>query len=357
MKTALALLALALILCFSAYAATDARSGVWTAEINADGTALQMTLFHGRDREARGRGVHTGMNNMMGVELSLASLTGLSAADARGTAANVQFALSRPAGSISFEGRFSTGNGAGSFRFTPSDAFVREMATLGYTGFKDEELLTFMTSDFTPQVIRDLRGLGYQPTQRETMEIAIFDINAAAVREFARLGYPKLSLRDLVNFRVGHVNAAYISGMRDAGYANLPANKLANLAIIGVTPEYIRDLRAAGLGTLSAQDAEELRIGNITPEKIAAFKRLGYTLTPRDLGEFGIQGVTPKMIEELRALGYNDLTAHQLTEMKIFGVTPEYIRQVEAKGYRGVPVEKLIKLRMAKADELVTGKK
>jgi hypothetical protein len=300
---------------------------------------------------------NNGMTSSSGFELSLASLTGLTAAEVRGGAANVQFAMSRAAGTVSFDGRFSNGNGAGSFRFAPSEAFIREMASLGYSGFKDQELLTFTTTDFAPQVIRDLRGLGYQPTQRETIEIAIFDINATAVREFGRLGYPNLSLRDLVNFRVGRVNAAYINGMRDAGYANLPAKKLANLAIIGVTPEYIRELRGAGLGTVTPKDIEEMRIGNITREKIAAYKQLGYTLTPRELGEFGIQGVTPKFIEELRALGYTDLTPHQLTEMKIFGVTPEYIRQVEAKGYHAVPVDKLIKLRMAKADELVTGKR
>jgi len=56
----------------------------------------------------------------------------------------------KPAGTISFEGRFASGAGAGNFKFAPSEPFVREMATLGYTDFKDDDLLVFATTDFTP---------------------------------------------------------------------------------------------------------------------------------------------------------------------------------------------------------------
>ncbi|MEA2239086.1 MAG: hypothetical protein QOC81_3810 [Thermoanaerobaculia bacterium] len=354
MKTALFVL-LAIAICFTVYAASDSRNGVWTAELNTDGSTLQMTLFRGNHESHLGMG--RGMNNVMGFELSLASLTGLTTADIKSAAANVQFTMSRPAGSISFEGRFASGNGAGNFKFTPSEPFVREMASLGYTAFKDDELLCFATTDFTPQTVRDLRALGYQPTQKQIIEAAIFKIDANAIREFKRFGYPNLSFRELVNFRVGNVNAAFVEGMRELGYTDISANKLANLAILGVTPAYVRELRAAGLKDLTPRDAEQLRIGNITPAKISEYKRLGYNLSPHELGEFGIQGVTPATIEELNALGYGKLTAHQLVEMRIFGVTPDYIRKIEANGYKAVPVEKLIKLRMSGADEFVTGKK
>lgn len=357
MKTTLLIL-LAVAICFSVYAASDSRNGVWTAELNAGGSTLQMTLFRGNHESGpHNRGMGRGMNNVMGFELSLASLTGLTSADIKSSAANVQFTMTRPAGAISFEGRFADGNGAGNFKFAPSEPFVKEMASLGYASFKDDDLLCFATTDFTPQTVRDLRALGYQPTQREIVELAIFRIDANAIREFTRLGYPNLSLRELVNFRVGNVDAAYVNGMHELGYTDISAHKLANLAILGVTPTYVRELRAAGLSNLTPQEAEQLRIGNITLAKIDAYKHLGYTLTPHELGEFGIQGVTPKSIEELNAMGYGNLTAHQLIEMRIFGVTPDYIRKIEANGYKAVPVEKLIKLRMSGADELVPGSK
>ena len=96
MKTALLIL-LAVAVCFTIYAATDSRNGVWTAELNTDGTTLQMTIFRG-NHESRS-GIHRGgWNNTMGFELSLASLTCLSIADIKSTAANVQFTMTRPAG-------------------------------------------------------------------------------------------------------------------------------------------------------------------------------------------------------------------------------------------------------------------
>ena len=302
--------------CFSAYAESDVRSGVWTAELQND--QLDMTIFHGRSGERSYR-----TQSISGFEEPAASFAGLSKADLTGSGANVKFELQRPAGTIAFEGRVANGTGAGHYHFTPSDAFLREMETLGYRDFKDELLLVFATSNFSPQTIRDLKAMGYDPTRREVEEIAIFRITPDFLREMGRVGYANLTLRDAVNFRVGRVDAAYVNQMRELGYANLPAHQLADLAILGVTPAYVREMHAAGLGDLTPHQLNDLRVGN----------------------------VTSKRIDEYRRLGYDKLTAHQLSEMGIFGVTPEYIRKLSAKGYNNVPVEKLLQLRQMGADK------
>lgn len=320
MKCLLILIA-AIAVCFSAYAAADPRSGVWTAELQKNDD-LEMTIFHGNENE---RGIGHGMQSINGFREPLASFSGLSKADLNGSGANVKFELRRPAGTIAFEGRVADGSGVGHYRFTPSDAFIREMQALGYSGFKDEVLLIFATSDFAPQTIRDLRAMGYQPSQRDVEEVAIFRVTPDFIREMARIGYANLSLREAVNFRIGRVDAAYVSEMRDLGYANLPARQLADLAIIGVTPAWVREMRAAGLTDLTARQLNDLRVGN----------------------------VTAKRIEEYRKLGYDKLTAHQLSQMGIFGVTPDYIRSLIAKGYNNVPVEKLIQLREMGADKIL----
>ena len=290
MKTLLFII-LAIAVCFSAYANTEPRSGVWTAELQDD--RVQMTLFRGsQSSEHRGMG----WNNIMGFDEPLAHFAGLSKNDLQSSAANVQFELRRPAGVIAFEGRVANGTGAGHFHFTPSESFVHDMDALGYTGFSDDQLLVFAAHDFSPQTIRDLRDMGYQPNQREVEEIAIFRITPDFLREMAKAGYANLTLREAVNFRVGRVDAAYIAQMRQLGYSDLSARKLADMAIIGVRP---------------------------------------------------------KFIEELRALGYDKLTAQQLTDMKVFGVTPDYIRKLAEKGYKNVPVDKLLKLREMGADKIL----
>jgi hypothetical protein len=284
MKSLLVLI-LAFAICFSAYASTDVRNGVWTAELQGD-DRIDLTVFHGKEQH----------RSIMSFDEPLSHFVGLSKADLTSSAANVQFELRRPAGTIAFEGRVANGTGAGHYHFTPSESFLRAMDTFGYPDFKDEELLIFALHDFSPQTIRDLRAMGYQPTQREVVEIAIFRITPDFLREMSGAGYANLSLREAVNFRVGRVDAAYIKQMRQLGYTNLTARQLADMAILGVTPKYI---------------------------------------------------------SELKALGYADLTARQLTDMRVFGVTPEYIRKLADNGYHNVPVEKLLKLRQMGADKIL----
>lgn len=296
------------------------RNGVWTAELIDD--KVQMTLFRGRDSGDRGG---RGFNNTMGFDDVLADYTGLTKADLLSPAANVEFELRRPAGVMAFEGRVANGTGAGHYRFTPSDIFIRDMESLGYRSFSDDMLLVFAAHDFSPQTVRDLRAMGYQPTQREVEEIAIFRVTPEFLREVGRAGYPNLTLREAVNFRVGRVDAAYINEIRALGFASLSARQLADMAILGVSPKYIRDMRSAGLGDLSPKQLTDLRVGNVTVARI----------------------------EEYRKLGYANLSAHQLSEMGIFGVTPDYIRKLSEKGYENIPIDKLLKLKTMGADKIL----
>lgn len=342
MKTFLVILAIAI--CFSAYAAIDARSGAWTAEI-IDGDTMQLSIFQGRSSERNGYGWG---GNVMGFNEPLASFSGLSKSDVESNAANVKFELRRAAGTLVFDGRFSESTGAGHFRFTPNDAFVKEMDSLGYSDFSDQQMLMFAVHDFRPQTVRDLRAMGYQLSKRELEEVAIFRVNAELVRDFARLGYPNLTLRELVDMRVGRVDVEYINAMRALGYTTLSAHDLSNMAILGVRPSYIRELQAAGLTNLSSRELSDLRVGHVTASRIEEYRKMGYTgLSARQLAEMGIHGVTPSYIEELRTLGYSNISTRQLIEMKIFGVTPDYIRKLKALGYESVPAEKLVKLKQS----------
>ena len=312
---------IAIAVCFAVYgAAGDSRGGVWTAELQDD--KVQMTLFRARNSSER-HGM--GLNNTMGFDEGISAYTGLTKTDMLSPAANVQFELRRPAGVIAFEGRVANGTGAGHYRFTPGEAFVRDMESLGYRGFSDDMLLVFAAHDFSPQTLRDLRAMGYQPTQHEVEEIAIFRVTPDFLREVGRAGYPNLTMREAVNFRVGRVDAAYINEIRGSGFANLSARQLADMAILGVSPAYIREMKSAGLADLSAQQLKDLRVGNVTAARI----------------------------EEYRKLGYTNLSAHQLSEMGIFGVTPEYIRKLSEKGYDKVPIDKLLQLKTMGADKIL----
>jgi hypothetical protein len=292
--------------------ASDLRSGLWSAQL--DGDALHLNLVQPSRHEGWGQ-------NNIGTRIKLAVLTGLSAADVNASAANVIFSLNAPAGTIAFDGRFSNGTGAGGFRFTPSDAFAREMESLGFAGgFKDEEMLMFAMHLFRPQTIRDLRALGYTIDKRQLDEIAVFRIDANYVKEIEAIGIAKPTMRELVDMRVGRVDGNFVKETR-ALFGDIPARQIAELGIMRVTPEYVRELQSAGLTRLTARQATDLKIGRITAAKIAEYKRLGYDLTPRQLADFGIHRITPEFIEEQRAAGEKDLTPERLIELRIFSRT------------------------------------
>jgi hypothetical protein len=304
------LLLLALVLFASSILAAGDRAGVWSARL--DGDRLDVNLVRPQLEGFRGQ-------NNIGTNIRLSALAGLAKSDVDADAANVTFSFAAPAGTIAFEGRFSKGLGAGNFTFTPSDAFLREMESLGYSGgFSDEKLLIYALHDFRPQSIRDLRALGYTIEKRQIDELAIFRIDANFVKELAALGYPNPTFRELVDMRVGRVDAAFVKGMRDAGFTNISAREMAQLGILGVTPAYVRELKGAGLTSLTPKEATDLKIGRITAALIADYRRLGYDLTPHQLSEFGIFHITPQFIEEQRARGETDLTPRKLIDMKIF---------------------------------------
>src|SRR5262249_58181194 len=117
----------------------------------ADRSMVEFSMFHGKERRTE----WSGFNSVMGFDVPLSEVTGLAASEIAASAANVQFALVRPAGMMRFEGRFADGNGAGSFKFSQNEAFIREMDSLGLKDFTDDDLLVLAAHNFAPPTVRD----------------------------------------------------------------------------------------------------------------------------------------------------------------------------------------------------------
>jgi hypothetical protein len=259
MKTLAALIA-SLVLALCAHAA-EVRSGMWSGQLHgADRLQLQLSS---NEHE-----------NHFGFNVPIASLKGVTKSQIESASSDVRFEIVEAAGTLSFDGHFRNGIGAGEYRFTPNAAFAREMESLGIRGLRDEDLLVFTVEHFQAETARGLLSLGYSLTRQQAVEAAIFKITPEAVREYASLGYPKLRFQDLVQFRIGKVDAAYISGMRQEGYTDLTAHQLGELAILKVTPEFVHKLAAAGYKNLKPQQLINYRIGaNVIAEKSSEGRR------------------------------------------------------------------------------------
>lgn len=144
-------------------------------------------------------------------------LDGLTFDDFDADVDDARFELVREAGTVAFEGRIRNGRGVGTFAFTPSAQWQRDMEQLGFGDMSD----------------------------RRAFQAAIHDITTDHVRDLRSLGYDTLDERDLFSFAIHGVSTDFIRGMNDLGYADIPARDLVTMRIHGVTPDWVREVRAA----------------------------------------------------------------------------------------------------------------
>lgn len=281
-----------------------ATQGTWTAERKKDGVQLNMEMHSDGPH-----GHHDMQESDVYPEKDLIGLTSGPA---------VRFEIRRAAGTFHFEGRFEGAKGSGSFNFKGNPAYVSDMASLGYD-VKSENL----------------------------MQLALFDVSPAFVRELGQLGYSKLPLDRLVQFRIHEVSPAFIRGLNDVGYRDVPAERLVQFRIHGVKPELIQSLKELGLAKPDPEDLVKLQIHGASPDFIRAMAAAGYRgLSADDLVRFRIHGVTPEYVRDLAGAGYANVNPEDLVRFRIHGVDASFIHEQEKNGHKGLSAEELVRLRI-----------
>jgi hypothetical protein len=294
-----------------ASAGTRPLSGSWTASVDD------------KRNDRLDFSMRTSRHENNGTRLAIADFTGLTGSQARSpSAVDVQFTLEREPGTITFQGSFRNGEGAGTFTFAGNEAYANTLRKLGLElGDKDRD------------------------PEHVLFTLTIFDVSSSFIRSMQSIGYD-LPLEKYIEFRIFSVDPAYVRDMASVGFDHLTADKLVETRVHGATPDYIRQMRKAG-EDLPLDKYIESRIFQITPEFAAEMGRAGYPNLSRDeLVQFKIQGVTAEFISDLKQLGYTRIPAEKLVEMRIHGVTPEWIRRLETAGYKHVPIDKMVQMRI-----------
>lgn len=267
-------------------------------------------------------------NSNSGQTMNVSDFTGLSATTINAsTSTPVRFELRREAGTITYEGTFKGGFGAGQFSFAPNRAYEAAIRALGVPGDRkkrgdgnidDEDLLHLTIHDVSSEFIRSMKAEGFDETLDQYMAMRIFNVNPALVRDFRAIGFTDLDAEDLVSSQIH-----------------------------GATPAYIREMRAAGFNKLDMEGFVASRIHSVTPQFAREMAEMGYKdLDFDDLTAFRIHGVTSEFVRALRDLGYRNVDSDDLVAMRIHRVTPEFIRELRDAGYTNVPVEKLVSMRI-----------
>lgn len=216
--SALSLLSVLLLLAAFPGHAAPSHSGTWSASVRKD--QLQLSL--------RTKGEGSGQTSTPVPRTAFQELS-----TAEGSTA--PFRLVREAGTFHFEGRFTDSEGAGHFRFEPSEAYTRAMAGLGYPS---------LTAD-------------------QQYQLALFDVGPTRVKELAALGYKDIPFKQLIEVAICQVTPEYVRALAAEGFKNLELEQLLALSIHGVTPEFIREVREMGYPNATADDLVKLRIHGI----------------------------------------------------------------------------------------------
>jgi hypothetical protein len=245
-------------------------TGEWTANISSiDPNKIQLNLERRTSR---------GGKNQNGSGYTFDELQGLTREQAQN--GNVSFRLVREAGTVDFQGTFTNGRGAGTFRFVPNGGFVEAMRSRGFDFEKqaskgenslEDRLFTAALVNVTTALADDLRSANFGDLEVEDLyKAAIFKVDGKFMAEMKATGFPNLSMEDLVKARIFKVDADYVRQVREMGFANEDFEGLVIFRIFKVTPELLNDLRAEGFGNLSAEQVVKFRIFNLDRDFIRA---------------------------------------------------------------------------------------
>ncbi|MGE3465778.1 MAG: hypothetical protein AB7J13_02500 [Pyrinomonadaceae bacterium] len=185
----------------------------------------------------------------------------------------VSFSLVREAGVVECEGTFTDGKGVGTFRFTPSQAYVEAMRSRCFDIEKskhgsndgiDGRLLSAALINVTTALADDLRSVGFGDLDVDDLfKAAIFKVDSKFMAEMKASGFPNLTMEDLVKARIFKIDADYVRDVHQMGFSDKGFESLVKFRIFKVTPEFLGELRAAGLSDLDSEDIVNCRICKI----------------------------------------------------------------------------------------------
>lgn len=235
-------------------------TGEWTASVSTrDAGKIQLNLERQTSRGGR---------NQHGNSYSVEDLQGLTREQARN--GGVSFRLVREAGTVDFQGTFTNGNGAGTFRFSPNSSFIDAMRSRGFDFEKqsgrgqnsiDDRLFTAALVNVTTALADDLRAANFGDlTVEDLFKAAIFKVDGKFIAEMKSTGFPNLGMEELVKARIFKIDADYVRQVREMGFANEDFEGLVKFRIFKVTPEFLGEIKAEGFGNLSAEEIVKFHI-------------------------------------------------------------------------------------------------
>jgi hypothetical protein len=228
----------------------------------------------------------------------------------------ITFTLVRPAGTFSMQGKGSEQKLRGNFDFTPSAAFRKQMATLGFSNLSSERMFV----------------------------LAVANLSIADVRYLEQSTSDKLTTAQLVKMLAHGVDPEFVKGMEQTGFRNLSSNYLIRTRDHGVTPQYIAAMMRFGYRQ-TLEDYIRGKDHGVNEKFAADMRELGFELSFDELVTSRDRGVGPDFVQEFAGLGYTDLSLHDYLRLRDHGVSADFAWRVNRDRGERLSANELIRLR------------
>lgn len=232
-------------------ARAETTKGTWSLT-NIHGT-LQLEM-RWKSPDGRNNNEHSGYvdAHALGIENALKS-----------SGAHATFALHREAGDYAFEGWLGKGEGAGSYTFTPNEAFFSALRTRGYNVTSMDYKVAFANLDITTKYVNEMESLGFKPDVDNLVALKAVGVSQQYVRDLKSAGVTNMDASQILALRALHVDAAYVNEIANAGFPHLPASQYVTLKSMHVDGAYIRYLRSHGFKNLTVDQVVSMKAERI----------------------------------------------------------------------------------------------
>jgi beta-lactamase regulating signal transducer with metallopeptidase domain len=224
------------------------------------------------------------------------------------------------------------------------ESYLDAMEAAGFKNLTVDELISMKIQGVTPQYVKEMRELGFQPTPDELIGMRVQGITPEYVREMRKFD-ANANIDELIGMKVQGMTPEYIREIRTI-YSNVNSEELIGMKVQGITPEYIREFHDLGLQP-SADDLVGLKVQGVTPNYVKEMRAIGLKPNTDELIGMKVQGVTPEYVKSMQAAGFKDLDCDELIGAKVQGITPEFIEKARKHGFQNLTLDKLIALKHA----------
>ncbi len=252
-----------------------------------------------------------------------------------------EFTLSRPAGTITFKGKFENNEGYGRFRFAADQGFSTWLKENGISGIDEEAMVHLFFANIDQDYIKSLTQAGFPKlTTEEIMNAKIHDLSPEYIKQCSEMGFGKLSFEDVLNFKIHDITPAFLNDLKKSGLGSLSAEEALNMRIHDLSPTAIAEFKKMGFADLSSDDLLNLKIHEITPAFLDEMRKAGFDkLSAEDAMNLKIHGITPAFIDEMRKTGFDKLSAEDAMNLKIHDINTEFVRKLNNGGFRNLSVD------------------